>query len=297
MSERTFDRTDPFASFARARGGGRLHKGKVGTFIAAWQARTYIRLSGNREPSWVFFETILPMLSVIAYLYIYRYLSAGSPDADRFVSFVVLGGAMVAFWLSVLWGIANHIFWEKQSGNLELYFVSPVSPMAMMLGMATGSLVSTSLRASATVIVGVFVFGASFSADNVPGALLVLVVALGAVYCLGMCFASIFLVYGREGEHLAHSLQEPVFFAAGFYYPLRTLPAAVQALGAVVPLTIGLDAMRQLLIPGVEGFLPLWVEAAALPLMLVGFAVGAHFSIKHMERKAKREGRLTLRWQ
>jgi ABC-2 type transport system permease protein len=297
MSVRAADPENPFASFARAPDGGRLHHGKAGTFVSAWLARTYIRLSGNREPSWVFFETILPMLSVIGYLYIYRYYAAGSPTADRFVAFVVLGGAMVAFWLSVLWGIANHIFWEKQSGNLELYFVSPVSPMAMMLGMATGSLVSTSLRASATIIVGVFIFGASFRTENVPAALLVLIVTLGAVYCLGMCFASIFLVYGREGEHLAHSLQEPVFFAAGFYYPATTLPVAVQVVGSIVPLTFGLDAMRQLLIPGAVGLVPLWVEAVAIPLMLVGFAVGAHYSIKHMERKAKREGRLTLRWQ
>jgi ABC-2 type transport system permease protein len=297
VSVRPFDRDNPFASFKRGPDGGRLHKNRVGTFFAAWAARTYIRLSGNREPSWVFFETLLPMLSVIAYLYIYRYLSAGSPDSDRFVSFVVLGGAMVAFWLSMLWGIANHIFWEKQSGNLELYFVSPVSPMAMMLGMATGSLVSTSLRASATITVGVLVFGAAFRVENVPFALLILIVALGALYCLGMMFASIFLVYGREGEHLAHSLQEPVFFAAGFYYPVATLPLAVQVAGAVVPLTFALDAMRQLLIPGATGLLPLWIEAAALPLMLVGFAVGAHYSIKYMERKAKRDGRLTLRWQ
>jgi ABC-2 type transport system permease protein len=297
VSVRTYDRENPFASFKRAPDGGRLHKGRLGTFVAAWAARTYIRLSGNREPSWVFFETLLPMLSVIAYLYIYRYLSAGSAEADRFVSFVVLGGAMVAFWLSMLWGIANHIFFEKQSGNLELYFVSPVSPMAMMLGMATGSLVSTALRASATIVVGVLIFGAVFRVENVPLALLLMVVSLGALYCLGMMFASIFLVYGREAEHLTQSLQEPVFFAAGFYYPVLTLPFAVQVAGAIVPLTFALDAMRQLLIEGAAGLLPLWVEAAALPLMLVGFAVGAHYSIKFMEAKAKRDGRLTLRWQ
>jgi ABC-2 type transport system permease protein len=298
MSARTYDRNQPFDSFARAPDGGRLHKGVVGTFVGAWRARTYIRLLGNnREPSWVFFETVLPMLSVIGYLYIYRYLAGGAPGTERFVSFVVLGGAMVAFWLSVLWGIANHIFWEKQSGNLELYFVSPVSPMAMMLGMATGSLVSTSMRASATIAAGVFLFGAAFDTSGVPAAFGILVLTLAAVYCLGMMFASIFLVYGREGEHLAHSLQEPVFFAAGFYYPASTLPLVVQAAGSVVPLTFGLDAIRQVLIPGMSGLLPPSVEVAALAAMLGGFALGARFSLRRMEWKAKREGRLTLRWQ
>ena len=297
MSTRTLDRERPFDSFARASDGGRLHLGKAGTFVAAWKARTYIRLQGNREPSWVFFETFLPMLSVIAYLYIYRYLSAGSPQADRFVAFVVLGGAMVAVWLSMLWGIANHIFFEKQSGNLELYFVSPVSSMAMMLGMATGSLVSTSIRASATVAVGVIVFGAAFRLENVPAALVVMVITLGALYFLGMMFASIFLVYGREGEHLVQSLQEPVFFAAGFYFPVTTLPLAVQVAGAFVPLMFGLDVLRQLLIPGAAGLLDPWVEVGILVAMLAGFGYGARASIRFMEAKATREGRLTLRWQ
>jgi ABC-2 type transport system permease protein len=288
------DAPNPFDSFHRASDGSRLHRGKLGTFVGAWKARTYIRLmGGNREPSWVIFETILPLLSIIAYLYIYRYL--GAPD--RFVSFVVLGGAMVAFWLSVLWGIANHIWWEKQSGNLELYFIAPVSPMAMMLGMATGSLVNTTTRATAAILAGIFLFGAVFDGRGAPAAFLVFLVTLGALYCLGMMFASIFLVYGREGEHLAHSLQEPVFFAAGFYYPVNTLPVAVQIAGSFIPLTIGLDAIRQLLIAGMVGWLPLWLEIAILFAMLVGFAAGAHFSIKFMERLAKREGRLTLRWQ
>lgn len=286
--------SDPFDSFQRAPDGGRLHAGRFQAFRAAWVARAWIRIIGsNREPSWLLFETTLPLLSIIAYLYIYRYL--GAPAS--FVAFVVLGGAMVYFWLSVLWGIANHMFWEKQSGNLELYFVAPVSPMAIMLGMATGSLVSTSLRASVVIAAGVLVFGAVFDGNGVPLAFIVFFVTLGALYCLGMMFASIFLVYGREGEHLAHSLQEPVFFAAGFYYPVNTLPLAVQIAGSIVPLTIGLDAIRQLLIPGLVGWLPLWVELAVLPVMLVGFAAGAHYSIKFMERLAKREGRLTLRWQ
>jgi len=288
------DPSNPFAAFRRAPDGGRLERSHLGTFVGAWRARTYIRLlGGNREPSWVLFETVLPLLSIIAYLYIYRYL--GAPD--RFVSFVVLGGAMVAFWLSVLWGIANHIWWEKQSGNLELYFIAPVSPMAMMLGMATGSLVNTCTRATAAIAAGVLLFGAVFKGEGVPLAFVIFFVTLAALYCLGMMFASVFLVYGREGEHLAHSLQEPVFFAAGFYYPVTTLPFAVQIAGSIIPLTIGLDAIRQLLIPGVTGWLPLSWELAILVAMFFGFAAGAHYSIRFMERLAKREGRLTLRWQ
>ena len=282
------------ARFKRAPDGGRLERSRVGMFLGAWKARAYIRIiGGNRELSWIFFETILPLLSIMAYLYVYRYL--GAPD--RFVSFVVLGGAMVAFWLAVVWGIAHQLYWEKQSGNLELYFVSPVSPMAIMLGMATGSLINTSTRAVAAVAAGIFVFGATFQASGALAAMGVLILTLVALYFLGMMLASIFLVYGREGEHFAQVLQEPVFFASGFYYPISTLPMVVQIAASVLPLTIGLDAMRQLLIAGVTGILPLEWEVAALVGMFFFFMFAAKGSLAYMERLAKREGRLTLRWQ
>lgn len=294
MSGRTFDPERPFESFARGPDGGRLSRGRLGTFLYAWRARAFIRIyGGNRELSWVFFDTVLPLLAIMAYLYVYRYF--GAPE--EFVAFVVLGGAMVAFWLSVLWGIANHVYWEKQTGNLELYLIAPAPREALMFGMATGSLVNTSTRAVATIAAGVYVFGATFDMAGVPAALGVLVLTLLSLYLLGMMLASIFLVYGREGEHLAQSLQEPVFFAAGFYYPVRTLPSPVQVVASVLPLTVGLDAIRQLLIPGLEGFLPLWWEILVLVALLGVFAIGARLSLQFMERYAKREGRLTLRWQ
>jgi ABC-2 type transport system permease protein len=166
-----------------------------------------------------------------------------------------------------------------------------------MFGMATGSLVNSGTRAAAAVAAGVLVFGAVFDPRGVPAAVGVLLLTLVSLYLMGMMFASIFLVYGREGEHLAQSLQEPVFFAAGFYYPVTTLPIGVQIVASILPLTVGLDAMRQLLIVGLEGLMPLEWELALLVAMVPAFAVGARGSMRFMERLAKREGRLTLRWQ
>src|SRR5438270_176111 len=81
------------------RGGGRAVN-RVGLFLRAMLARAYPRVVGmRRQPSWVIHETILPVLSVAAYAGAY-----GAMDAGReFVGYVILGGAMTAFWLNVLW--------------------------------------------------------------------------------------------------------------------------------------------------------------------------------------------------
>ena len=55
---------------------------------------------------------------------------------------MLLGGAMTAFWINVLWTMANQLFWEKETGNLALYIMAPNSLMAILLGMAIGGMFS-----------------------------------------------------------------------------------------------------------------------------------------------------------
>ena len=84
--------------------------------------RAYPRVIGLfREPSWLFFEILLPFLTTSAFVFVYRALQA----PPEYVGFVVLGGAMTAFWLNVIWMMAAQLYWEKDQGNLELYFAAP----------------------------------------------------------------------------------------------------------------------------------------------------------------------------
>jgi ABC-2 type transport system permease protein len=118
------------------------------TFWRTVRGRAYPRVIGaQRERSWVFFEIFLPLLSVSAYVYIYRAVQA----PPEFIGFVVLGGAMSAYWMNVLWSMATQLYWEKETGNLELYIVAPTSRMAILLGMSLGGIVATTLRAIAVV--------------------------------------------------------------------------------------------------------------------------------------------------
>ena len=117
--------------------------------------RAYPRVVGaQRERSWLFFETLLPLLQVSAFVFVYRAIQA----PPEFTGFVVLGGAMTAYWLNVLWSMAAQFYWEKETGNLELYIIAPTSLMAILLGMAIGGIVFSTMRALAVMAVGLLVF-------------------------------------------------------------------------------------------------------------------------------------------
>ena len=96
-------------------------------------ARAYPRVIGaQREKSWMFFDIFLPLLAVSAYVFVYR--AIGAPET--YVGFVVMGGAMTAFWMNILWSMSSQLYWEKEQGNLALYIIAPNSLMAILLGMA-----------------------------------------------------------------------------------------------------------------------------------------------------------------
>jgi ABC-2 type transport system permease protein len=271
----------------------------VELFLRAAFARGYPRIFGaNRDLSWLAFDVIIPLISTSAFVFLYRAL--GAPEA--YIGFVVLGGAMSTYWLNVLWMMASQLYWDKQEGFLELYIMAPVSLMSILLGMGIGGLYLSTIRATAIAVSGALLYGVSFSGEQWGFVALVFLVTMVALYGLGMLLSSVFLMWGREAWQVSLALTEPVFFLTGMNFPLSklfsTLPGALTLVSAAIPVSFGLDAMRQLLFPGqLIGVFPAWIEVIALAGMGVVFLLGAFLMLKRMERLAKVEARLSLRWQ
>jgi len=317
---------------------------RIGLNLRAVVGRSYPRIVGaNREPSWIFFEALLPLLGIAAYVFIYQafgtraiaailgssstapwgmcgqapcadaaqqaaYLAMAKANTNALIASVVLGGTMVAFWLNVLWSMASQLYWEKEIGNLQLYMMAPMNRMALLGGMAVGGIVMTSMRAVSTLIAGIFVFGVLFQVADPLLLLAVFFAALVALYGLGMMFASLYLLWGREAWNLSALMEEPIFFSSGFYFPVGGLfrvpgwGPIVAIVGSFVPATFGLDALRQLTLSTTAFGGKLWIfdvktELYILVFMAVLFLILARYSLAYLETLAKREGKLTSRHQ
>ena len=261
-------------------------------FLKTVIARAYPRVVGQqREKSWIFFDVFLPMLSVSAYVFVYR--AIGAPEA--YVGFVVIGGAMTAFWMNIMWSMSSQLYWEKEQGNLALYIMAPNSMMAVLLGMAIGGMFATFLRAIAIILLGTWLFHVQYTIVSFWQLVAIFFTAMTALYGMGMMSASLFLLLSREADHLAQLATEPVFLVSGFYFPIKSLNFWVAAAASIIPLTLGLDAMRQLVFStgATLGFLDTRVELTILIVLCIVFLLGARALLGYMERLAIREGRLT----
>jgi ABC-2 type transport system permease protein len=261
-------------------------------FVRAVAARAYPRLVLNvREKWWLIFDIVLPLIGLCAYVFMYR----ANHAPPELIGFVIIGGAVSAYWMNVLWAMGNQLFWEKETGNLALYIMAPGSMMAILLGMALGGMAGTTLRALGIGLIGSFIFDVQFTVSSMPLLVMVFALSLVALYGMGMMFASLFLLLGREGWHLVNLAQEPVYLLSGTYFPIQSFNFWVAAGASIIPLTLALDALRQLsFASGAElGFLNVHIEIAVLGVLSVIFLVAARLLLLHLERLAIAEGRLT----
>ncbi len=271
-------------------------KTELKTNLRAIWGRAYVRVvGGTRELSWIFFEITMPLLAVATYVFVYKALGA-PPD---YTGFVILGGIMTAYWLNVLWSMASQFYWEKEQGNLELYLIAPISRMSILLGMALGGLFMCTTRAVAILAGGVLLFHVKMIPTSWPLLILVFFLSMAALYGLGMMASSLFLMFGRDAWQISTLLQEPIYVFSGFYFPIKSFGFTLGAIASLLPLTLGIDAMRQLFFEAgrVHAFLPLWTEILILSVLSVLFLWLANLSLLKMENLGKKEGRLTLRWQ
>ncbi len=259
--------------------------------------RAYPRLvAANREPDWIFYEVALPLLQICAFAFVYK--AIGAPK--QYIGLVILGGAMMAFWANVLWSMAGQLHWERQSGNLELYLMAPSSMLWILAGMAFGGMLATAIRAVVILALGSLLFGVTYAVTwaAVPVIMLAFLFSLIGLYGLGSMLASLYLLYNREVWAIQEVIQEPVSFVTGANVPVRALGPFVAGFAALIPLTLGLDAIRQLVFPHLFATLigAGW-EVAILGVLAIVFCLGAAWALTYVERLAKVQGRLSLKWQ
>ena len=123
---------------------------------------------------------------------------------------------------------------------------------------------------------------------------------LAALYGLGMVLASLFLMWGREAWHLTQLLAEPVYFVSGLNFPVAALGRARSAgprddPAGGRPRRDAPAGVRRA--PRAVGTPPPEVEALILVAMTVFFVLLARWMLAHAGARARREGRLSVRWQ
>jgi len=146
--------------------------------------------------------------------------------------------------------MAQQLWWEKSQGNLELYFAAPMHIMPSSFGMAFGGFVMSSTRAAAVLIIATTLYGRDVLDRPMGAPDRRLPADARRAVRARMMLAGLFLMWGREAWHLTQLLIEPVYFVSGLNFPIARLGVLGSVAISILPLAVGLDAMRQLAFAG-----------------------------------------------
>jgi ABC-2 type transport system permease protein len=109
---------------------------------------------------------------------------------------------------------------------------------------------------------GILLFGFSPSSANWLGALIVLIVSVLAFAGLGITSASYSLLFKR-GNPAKWAVLGIAGLVGGVMYPVSVLPAPLQIIARLMPITYSLEGMRAAILDG-AGLRRLWPSIGAL---------------------------------
>lgn len=140
---------------------------------------------------------------------------------------------------------------EKEMGTLEVLLSSPLKPIYIVLAKAVPYFVLSALNLITILLLSVFVLGVP-----VAGSLFWLV-AVSLIFillslCLGLLIST--FVETQMGAMLVSgmALMMPIMLLSGMMFPIESMPKILQWISTLVPARWYVDAVKKLMIQGVE---------------------------------------------
>lgn len=169
---------------------------------------------------------------------------------------------------------------EREEGTLEQLIVTPIRPVEIMIGKLLPFVVIGFIEV--TLALGVIrgVFGVPLR-----GSLLLLYAFSGLFLLttlgLGLFVSTLVRTQQQAMMVAAFFVMMPFVLLSGFIFPVESMPPAIQALAAVIPLKYYLEIVRGLFLKG-TGLHELWPPA--LMLLLWGLSILGLASLKFRKR-------------
>jgi ABC-2 type transport system permease protein len=214
----------------------------------------------------------------------------GEYGGDYF-SFVIIGIALGGYFTTGLTGFSKALRRSQTTGTLEAMIMTPTPVSWLVVGSAAWSYLYTTFRVLVYLLVGALFLGLDLSRANYPAALLVLLLSIVSFASLGILAAALMMVIKR-GDPVTAVFANLSNLVGGVFYPVAILPAGLQFVAYLLPITYALRALRGALLAGF-GWQELAPDLLALALFcLVLFPISL-FVFRHAVDRARAEGTLT----
>ncbi|VVM08540.1 Daunorubicin/doxorubicin resistance ABC transporter permease protein DrrB [Methylacidimicrobium cyclopophantes] len=245
---------------------------RLAELLATWDQTVALAEAELRklrhDPIELFTRIVQPLLWLLIFGKVMDRIRAIPTGGLPYLDFLAPGIlAQSALFLSIFYGIST--IWERDSGVLTRYLVSPAPRWTLVLGKALGGGVRS--LSQAIVIFGLAAaLGVQIRWRVETVLAMLLFTLLGSALFSTLSLIVACLVKTRERLiGIGQLLTMPLFFASNAIYPLQLMPAWLCLLARFNPLTYLVDALRALMLARSQSSLGLGTDFAVLALTLV----------------------------
>jgi ABC-2 type transport system permease protein len=235
-----------------------------------WAVTQRNLIAYTRIPEAMVFSSIQPIMFVLLFVYVFG--GAVSTPGFRYVDFIMPG----IFVQTVCFGAVSTgigLADDLGKGLIERFRSLPMARSAVLAGRTTADLCRNVFVVLLMTVVGVAVgFRSSTGFFSFMAGVFIL---LAFAYALSWLFAVIGLVArnAETAQAMAFPLLFPLTFASSAFVPVKSMPGWLQAFAEHQPVTVVVDACRNLMVGGHGSPLEALLWTAGMLAVLVPLAV------------------------
>jgi ABC-2 type transport system permease protein len=234
---------------------------------------------------------LLVVLHFIGQLIAPRASSSLSRYGSQYFPFALVGVAFARYFDLMLKMFSESIRNAQVTGCLEAMLCSQTGAVTVVMMSSLYSLISGAVQLLLILLGGVILFHVDLTHMNILATLLVLLVSIAIFVAFGVLSASA-IVWLKKGDPITWILGGFGSILGGAYFPIDVMPAWMQKLSFLIPITYSLDALRLTMLKGdsIASVIKPTVTLAVIASILLP-ASAALFTVA--VRKGKKEGTLT----
>lgn len=252
-----------------------------------WQGTilSFLALFGWLRPvTYVASKVVSPLMQMVFFTFLGTF-ATGPENAH----FYVIGNAVQIAALSGIYGVTMSIGGERWAGTLIYLFGTPANRMMVFFGRAFMHIIDGTLGVVIAFTWGVLLLGLDLSHTNLPALGLTIIVTTISTSGLGLLMGCLSLVTANVG-FVNNSVYFLLLIFSGANVDINILPAWMQAMSNVLPLTRGIASARALIAgAGLQDILPLLLQELGIGLV---YGLLGYFLFKWVEVSAKQRGTL-----
>jgi len=204
-------------------------------------------------------------------------------------AYMLVGYIFTSYVDDALFAIGENLKGMMVYGVFESISMVPISRITFLVMNTLSTYIWTTIYTS-MILVSVWLLFGFVLRGNLPLAALVIVLSVVALYGFGFFYAG-FAIQLKETFKLSSTIRFMVPIICGYSYSIVILPAQIQTISRIIPLTYSVDMMRFSILATIP-LIPTHLELLILALSALVFPYLGYRTYLKLEARARKEGAL-----